>query len=279
MCFKLPELPEVEVIVRDLKVNVVGQRISHIEIFTPRLLQGISAQEFSASISGETVRSVDRKGKYILFYFNSMVLEVHLRMTGRFFFSLPQRPIDKFTRAVFHLHGEKKLEYHDIRKLGTFKLFRKEDIIKAPSFQLGIDPLAGNFSLTTFESIMREKPASRIKSFLLNQKNIAGLGNIYTDETLYRAKIHPMTRVGHLGKDEIQILYNSLRDVLSEALKFRGTSFSDYRDLWGKRGEFQDFLRIYRRSGETCPECGQVIMRQVIAGRGTCFCPGCQRQK
>lgn len=273
----MPELPEVECIVRDLRGCVQGKKIVGVEFFFENMLPGITPEEFAGQVCGRIIRSVKRRGKYILFYLSGdKVLEVHLRMTGRFIFHpVPVKP-EKYTGVIFYLSGNISLHFQDIRKFATFRLWEKQELYRATPFRLGPDPLEDNFTLESFLAIMAKKPGSKIKAFLLDQRNFMGMGNIYTDEALYRAGIDPARETGELDLKEKKRLYKAVYSILQEGIALRGTSVSDYRDLRGLPGGFQNRLKVYRRAGEPCPRCGTTLQRTVIAGRGTYFCPQCQ---
>ncbi len=273
----MPELPEVECIVRDLKNCVTGKQVTGLEFFFERMLRGITPQEFAGQICGRVIKEVKRRGKYILFFLSgNKTLEVHLRMTGRFFFyPAPVKP-GKYTGVIFYLSGNAQLHFQDIRKFATFRLWEEKELWKSVPFHSGPDPLEDDFVLELFLEIMEKKPKGKIKAFLLDQRNFMGMGNIYTDEALFRAGVHPARKTGGLSIKEKKRLFEAVWSILQEGIAFRGTSFSDYRDLRGLQGEFQNRLKVYRRGGEACLRCGGTIERKVIAGRGTYFCPQCQ---
>ncbi len=273
----MPELPEVECIVRDLKEYVRGKKIIGVFFTYYKMLQDISPEAFDGEIRGEVIRDIKRRGKYILFFLsNDKILEVHLRMTGRLhYYSSPVDP-EKYTGAVFYFEGGDELHYLDIRKFGTFRVYEKQVLFKSKPYLQGLDPLLDNFSLDSFSEMLKRNPGRMIKAFLLDQKFIAGMGNIYTDETLFRAGIDPERKVKSLSLEEIDRLFVSLLSTLKEGIDCRGTSTSDYRDIWGQKGEFQQRLKVYRRKGSNCLQCGGAIQRKVVAGRGTYFCPVCQ---
>jgi formamidopyrimidine-DNA glycosylase len=273
----LPELPEVECIVRDLRLCVTGKKIMGLEFFFERMLGGVTPQEFAGRICGRVIQQVKRRGKYILFFLSgNNVLEVHLRMTGRFFFYPATVKPGKYTGVIFYLSGNAQLHFQDIRKFATFRLWEEKELCKSVPFRSGPDPLEDDFDLESFLGIMEKKPNGKIKAFLLDQNNFVGMGNIYTDEALFRAEIHPARKTGSLSAQEKKRLFEAVCSILQEGIAFRGTSFSDYRDLRGFQGEFQNRLKVYRRGGEACLRCGGTIERKVIAGRGTYFCPYCQ---
>lgn len=273
----MPELPEVECLVNDLRNYLVGRKISDVKFFWERMLAGISAYDFCKKICSRTIKKIQRKGKYILIFLSGKkVLEIHLRMTGALlFYAAAFQPV-KHTGAIFYLDSNAELHFQDMRKFGTFRLWEEAELPRTKPFLLGPDPLAKEFGFKQFCALLAKKPRGMVKSFLLNQKNIAGLGNIYTDEALFRAGVHPTQKVGTLGRQEKKALWESLRNVLQEGIACRGTSVANYKDIRGLPGEFQKKLRVYRRQGENCPRCAGKIVRCVVAGRGTYLCPRCQ---
>lgn len=273
----MPELPEVESIVRDLKRYVLGKKITGIDFIFFQMLRGVSPEAFSRQIRGNIISDIERKGKYILFFLsNDKILEVHLRMTGRLILYFSSVKLNKYTGVVFYLEGGAELHFQDIRKFGTFRLYEKQNLFQEKPCLLGLDPLEDNFTLESFSKKLKKNPARKVKAFLLDQKNIAGMGNIYTDETLFRAGIHPERKVNSLSAEERKRLFESLLCTLKEGIDCRGTSISDYRDIWGHEGEFQKRLKVYRREGLPCLQCSSTIQRKLVAGRGTYFCPICQ---
>ncbi|MDO9534585.1 MAG: DNA-formamidopyrimidine glycosylase [Bacillota bacterium] len=271
----MPELPEVECIVRDLRECLTGKLIKSIDFLFFQMLRGAKPEDFRRQICGKIISQVKRRGKYILIFLSGdTVLEIHLRMTGRLLFhSVPVSP-GKYTGVIFYFENGEQLHFEDIRKFGTFTLYEKGEQLR--SFLLGSDPVEDEFSEELFLKILEKRPNSMIKSFLLDQRNIAGLGNIYTDESLFMAGIHPSRKVNNLSSGEKKYLFNAVCHTLKEGILFRGTSFSDYRDLWGNEGEFQKKLKVYQRGGEPCVRCKCLLERIVIAGRGTYICPSCQ---
>ncbi len=273
----MPELPEVECIVRGLKDRLPGEKITGVFFVHDKMLRGIGSEAFKEETRGGTINNLERRGKYILFFLSSAkILEIHLRMTGRlYYFSGPTDP-QKHTGAVFYLESGGELHYQDIRKFGTFRIYAERMLHAAKPSLLGLDPLAENFTRDVFAELLGRNPRRMIKSFFLDQKYIAGMGNIYTDETLFRAGINPERKIKSLSREETNRLFEALLSTLKEGIACGGTSISDYRDIWGRQGGFQKRLRVYRREGARCLCCGGVIRRKAVAGRGTYYCPVCQ---
>lgn len=273
----MPELPEVEHIRRGLRQHIAGKTIKRVSLPFPGLVKNMDPATFMEAIRGQKVGALQRRGKYLLVYLHHYLLEIHLRMTGTFlFYPDPVEP-GPHTRAVFSFQDTAEtLHFQDVRKFGTFRLWSDAETELSPAFCLGPDPLEDDFSLARFEERLRVKPRSRLKSFLLDQQNIAGLGNIYVDEALYRAKIHPSRLVNTLRDGEKQALHASIVALIRESIQRGGTSFSDYRDLRGQRGVFQEYLQVYQKENDPCTHCGHPLARIVHAGRGTYLCQRCQ---
>ncbi len=273
----MPELPEVENITRGLKKLVVGKTVQQVDMLFPGLIKNMGVETFQSQICGKLIESVQRRGKYILVLFQENVLEVHLRMTGAFlFYPEPVEP-GPYTRAVFMFQGKEALHYQDVRKFGTFRLWDNGELTRSPAYSLGLDPLNDRFSFFQFEKLLSQKPGTQLKSFLLNQHFIAGLGNIYVDEVLHQAKIHPARKINSLNLSERKNLFKSILSILHESIQSGGTSFSDYRDLLGKRGVYQEHLKVYQKENTPCSSCGSPLRRIKTAGRGTYLCLSCQK--
>ena len=275
----MPELPEVECVVRALEGCLPSQKITGVEFFYDRMLPpDMDRDTFSRSLQGREVLKIKRLGKYILIHLSGgMVLEVHLRMTGRFLYTSEGVPVSPYTGAVFKFEGGCALHFQDMRKFGTFRLWEQDVLSSSPAYRLGPDPLSPEFSFSSFSNLLERKKKVRIKPFLLNQQNLAGLGNIYTDEALYRARIHPSRLAGSLADAEKKRLFKAINTVLQESIGRGGTTFSDYRNLQGEVGLFQEQLEVYRRDKQKCLRCSTPIARIVICGRGTYYCPSCQQ--
>ncbi|NLX91180.1 MAG: DNA-formamidopyrimidine glycosylase [Firmicutes bacterium] len=273
----MPELPEVELIARILNGCLAGKKITAIKFFYTGMLGRLSAEDFVEKVQGKQILKVSRRGKYLHFCLTGeKILEVHLRMTGAFFFFQEAHRVDKYVRAVFFLEGGSELHFRDIRKFATFRLWDKGELEKFNRTRLGPDLLEDVHGFHFFLEGLKKKPKSRLKTFLLDQKNFSGLGNIYTDEALFRACLNPSRRVGTLNFSEQLNLWRSIQNVLQEGIEHGGVSVANYQDPYGRPGEFQKRLKVYRRENEPCPRCGHVIVRRVVAGRGTYFCPACQ---
>jgi len=274
----MPELPEVETMRRDLAELIEGARIRRVRIRKPDIVCGGTAPErFARILCGRKIVAVDRRAKRLLFRLEvPLIVQVQVRMSGRFVVSKERPDPQEFghVAAEFELEDGRTLYYDDVRRLGGFSLLRPEEW-EAIEGELGPEPLSTGFSARTMMSIFSGRRAP-IKSVLMDQRRIAGVGNIYACEALHRAGLDPRRAAGRLTADETRRLHRALRRILRDALREAGTTFRDYRAVNGRSGNFQRRLRVYARAGEPCLRCGIAVERRVQAGRSTFFCPGCQ---
>jgi len=262
----MPELPEVETVVRTLRPAIVGRRILNAEFRQLRVLRGSPIKTIKA-LAGRRIQSIERHGKFIAIRLDRGYLVVHLGMTGKLLVNAEQT---KFTHAIFTL-DQGMLHYDDQRQFGRIEY---GDALPDRVAALGPEPL--EITLPDFTARVRARK-SPIKAVLLNQSVVRGVGNIYADEALFRAGVHPKRAAASLGKARIERIYDAMREVLADAIESRGSSVSNYVDADGRKGSFQLSHRVYRRTGEPCVKCGTAIRRIVLAQRGTHFCPKCQR--
>lgn len=274
----MPELPEVETIRRQLAPKIAGRKIVAVNIGLSRLIKYPHADEFRRLLEGQIINRLERRGKYLLFHINDgRLLVVHLRMTGRLYYQPTDAPRDKFTHVVFSLDNGFELRYADIRTLGTLDLVTEEELPQIKGlYSMGPEPLTEGFNLTYFTKLAMHRKG-KIKALLLDQCAIGGLGNIYVDESLALAGIHPERQANSLNSDELRRLFEAINIVIKEGIEHGGTSFRDYVDGEGKAGTHQLHLRVYGRGKEPCRICGTAIQRQEVAGRGTYLCPHCQK--
>jgi formamidopyrimidine-DNA glycosylase len=270
----MPELPEVETIVRGLRRKLIGRKIAAVRVRSARVL-ALPARRFRQALEGAIIREINRQGKFILISCDRDILLVtHLRMTGQFLAVPRETAADKHTHVIMDLEpGTLQLRYRDVRKFGRLGILTGEDLSTHALNDLGPDAL--EVSAETFFRILQRKKRA-IKPLLLDQTFLCGLGNIYVDESLFRARIHPLTRADCLSRDQVRVLHRHMRRVLNQAIKAKGTTVSDYRGPEGIAGGFQAYLRVYDRAGEPCPACGALIEKTRVGGRGTHTCPGCQ---
>ena len=278
----MPEMPEVETIVQALKRRIVGEAVAHALVEWPGSIARLSPAEFSQRIVGRRVAAATRSGKFtIIRLAPPKLLVVHLGMTGRLSVdeaSEPNAPTsasqDAHTRVVIRFVSGKALRFRDMRKFG--RIYLVDYACEIPLLRdLGPEPLSDAFKPRMLRELLR-RHRRQIKPLLLDQHVLAGLGNIYVDESLWQARIHPRTLSHVLSTEEANRLYRAIRKVLRQAIRNRGTTIRDYRDLQGEPGENQGVLSVYRLQGEQCRRCGHVICRTMVAGRSTHYCPACQ---
>jgi formamidopyrimidine-DNA glycosylase len=275
----VPELPEVETIRARLAPALVGRRIEHVEIADVRLTRPDPPEAVAAALVGERIAEIGRRGKYLVFAFESgRHLLVHLRMTGNV--QYPARggfAADPYRRAVVRLDDGSDVAYRDVRRFGTWTLLEPgEAETYLGERRLGREPLERGFTAASLERVLAGRRAP-IKAALLDQRAAAGVGNIYADEALWRARIHPLRTAGTLTRAELGALRKGIRDALAMGIARQGASLRDYREPGGRRGRMQDDFRVYGRTGEPCHRCGTPIEKIRAAGRGTWYCPACQR--
>jgi formamidopyrimidine-DNA glycosylase len=231
---------------------------------------------FREALRNRPITGVDRRAKYVIIRLdNDEAVVVHLRMTGRLIMAEADAQPDAHTHVVFGLDNGQQLMFHDQRKFGRIWLLDRAGLA-ALDGKLGPEPLGEALTAAEFRILLRRRNG-RLKPLLLDQKLLAGLGNIYVDEALWLAKLHPLQLVGDLSDDQLDTLYAAVRQVLADAINNRGTTFADYRDGWGFTGNNQNFLNVYDRKAQPCPRCGTPIERVVVAQRGTHLCPHCQQ--
>ncbi|MBC7264484.1 MAG: bifunctional DNA-formamidopyrimidine glycosylase/DNA-(apurinic or apyrimidinic site) lyase [Chloroflexi bacterium] len=270
----MPELPEVETIATDLRRELVGATFTEVEIHWPAIVATHSANEFSRNLCGQSVLDVGRRGKFLVLHLSGGgALLFHLRMTGQLLLRPGQNPRDPHDHVIFRLADGRELRYCDQRKFGrVYLVCDASEIVR----ELGPEPLAKDFTPEQFAAMLARRRGA-LKPLLLNQRFLAGLGNIYTDEALFVARLHPRRRANTLSPDEVHRLYDAIHLVLRSAIAGRGTTFDgSYRDAHGQEGHYQGELRVFGREQATCPRCGANIQRLMVGGRGTRICPQCQ---
>lgn len=266
----MPELPEVQTILDAILPLVQEQTISGVSVLWSGVIDRPPNDVFVDWMRGRRVVSGDRRGKYMLFGLDDgRVLVMHLRMTGEMRVAAASEPYHKHDRLVFHLENGRDWRFKDMRKFGRAYLVEDaEDVI----YKLGPEPLSAGFSADYLSERLSGRTAP-IKSLLLDQRLLAGIGNIYADEALFRARIHPLRPGGALTVEETAALVEAVQRVIRQALGEMGTTLRDYRRPDGSTGGFQNRLQVFRRTGEPCPSCGTPISRIVVGGRSTHFCP------
>lgn len=277
----MPELPEVESVKVGLNQLVVERTIAEIDCFWPRIIEtDQSIETWCRSLENQTIHFIGRRGKYLIFYLDDVVLISHLRMEGKYLFYQPQEvPLEKskHTHLIFTFKDGSQLHYHDVRKFGRIRCCLmdqyQEYFIKK---KLGPEPLSSDFDFLTFYQGL-SKIQRPIKSLLLDQRLVVGLGNIYVDESLFQAKILPTRSASSLTEFEVTQLYHAIRQILARAVEAGGSTIRTYKNSLGQAGKFQLSLNVYGREGQACPECGHDIYKIKLGQRGTHYCPQCQK--
>lgn len=293
----MPELPEVETLRLDLEKVILNKKIISLEVLSPKTAKN-GAAFFKKNIVSKKIKSVSRRGKLLIFELSSAdsFLLAHLMMTGQFIFLEKDKKIvgghsikdgdffaaiggplpNKHTRVIFHFEDDGVLFFNDMRKFAYLKMVNREELDFILLNNYGPEPLTAelntDYLIKTFKSRKRS-----IKSVLLDQKIIAGLGNIYVDEALFLAGIRPERRANDIKEEELELLIKSINKVISQSLKHRGTTFKDFRDAKGNKGNFSNLLKVYGRGGKKCYKCGNEISKVKVAGRGTHYCSVCQK--
>ncbi len=285
----MPELPEVETIKNDLRKKILNKKIVSFSVEKNSARNGV--KDFSQKLVGSKLTDIDRIGKLLIFKIGKKddFLLIHLKMTGQLIYVFKKEVVagghslgkalelpNKYTRAIFGFAGTSKLFFNDLRRFGYLELVDKNRLEKVKS-RFGIEPLKSDFKFVDFKNIFKDKKAP-VKAILMDQSKIAGIGNIYADEILFEAGIMPKRAAGSLSEDELKRVFKACGSVLKKAIKYRGTTFSDYLDADGKMGNFTSFLKVYgRKEGEKCLDCPGIIRKMKIGGRSTKYCEGCQK--
>lgn len=282
----MPELPEVQTIVQDLRAKILHQKINKVEVRLKKIVKGSVAQ-----LQNNFFTEIERRGKLIILHLpNEKYLLIHLRMTGQIILQQKNKQIagghsdgklgdlpNKYTHVIITFANGAQLFFNDQRQFGWWQIVGQQELGNVLE-KFGPEPLDNKFTFKIFQQILAGKKGN-IKAFLLNQKNIAGLGNIYVDEILWRAKVRPTRKMDSLNLREVKAIFQAIKPVLRLAIKHRGTTFNDYVDADGKRGAFLNFLKVYGRAGAECLRCKKGIVKKIKhAGRGTHFCPKCQNK-
>ena len=281
----MPELPEVETVARDLRPRLVGAEIVGVRSSWARTLRNADAESFATAVTGRTIEAVGRRAKLLVVELSGgIALTIHLKMTGQLFVVPSTAPDDPYVRLVLELDRARELRFRDIRKFGKVGIYERDPrsgelLLERGGAGVfaatGPEPLDDAFSLRDFRRRLRAR-RGRLKPLLLDQSFLAGVGNIYADEALWAARLHPLRPAASLRPADEARLHAAIRQVLSEAVERRGSSIDDYTAPDGD-GAMQERLQVYQRTGEPCPRCGRPIRRVVVGGRSTHFCSWCQR--
>jgi len=285
----MPELPEVETIKNDLKKAILNKKIAEVKVGKKKIIKS-DYGDFLKNLKGGAFQDISRKGKLLIFRLrNGKYLLIHLKMTGQLIYEnkgervrgghevpgASEKLPNEYSHIVFKFADGSVLYFNDMRQFGYLKMVGKDEL-RAIKSEFGIEPLSGDFKFKDFKSVFQNRTAS-VKSVLMNQKLIAGIGNIYADEILFKSGIRPGRVARSLEEKELKKMFQAAESVLRQAIKHRGTTFSDYVDSKGRKGNFTRFLKVYGREGKNCFKCGSAIKKTKIGGRGTRYCPRCQK--
>ncbi|HZT92544.1 MAG TPA: bifunctional DNA-formamidopyrimidine glycosylase/DNA-(apurinic or apyrimidinic site) lyase [Gaiellaceae bacterium] len=273
----MPELPEVETVRRRLEPVLCGRTLECVEIADARLTRPLDPRAVAAELEGERVAQVNRRGKYLILRFASgRALLIHLRMTGTLLAGDAATNADAYRRAELKLDDGARVAYRDVRRFGTWLLLEPPEVEAYVDARVGREPLDRAYRARHLAERLRGRRAP-IKAALLDQRTVAGVGNIYADEALWRARIHPLTPAATLETEDVAALFRAVRAALQAGIRRQGSTLSDYRLPDGSRGRMQHEFKVYGRTGEPCERCGTPIEKIRAAGRGTWYCPSCQR--
>jgi formamidopyrimidine-DNA glycosylase len=270
----MPELPEVETIKNELAPNVIGHRIKSIKLLWERTLQQPSKEELERIVRGQEITGIERRGKYLILNLGSgYKLILHMGMSGSLMLGQDNPP--PHTRAIIHLDNDMNIYFNDPRKFGKMYLVKECEHVFD---KLGIEPLSPDFTTQSLAEILKSRK-SPVKSVLMNQSLIAGIGNMYADEALFASRIHPLRPADSLTEEEIKSLHQAIQDVLRQGIKNKGASVTNYFRPDGEAGTAHKEFRVAHRKDKPCPVCNTPIQRICVNQRGTCFCPCCQKEK
>ena len=273
----MPELPEVETVKEGLKLRVLGKVIKDVKIYHDGIIEYPSVLEFSSKIKNQRINDIDRYGKWLMFVLDDYYLLSHLRMEGKYNIKNNSDKLNKHEYVVFLLDDDTELRYMDVRKFGKMHLINKKDIkVKGPLVDLGLEPWDENLNVEYLKDKYSKKRLP-IKSVLLDQSIIVGIGNIYADEILFLSSINPLVKAKDLDDDKLKKIIDNTRLVLEKAIKEGGTTIRTYSSVGGIHGMFQQELNVHTREGSDCPRCGNKIVKIKVGGRGTYYCDSCQK--
>lgn len=286
----MPELPEVETVAQDLNAAISSKTFSAVELVDDSKVLQTPLPAFKKAVTGQSVKRVFRRAKMLVIELKHDVIVIHLKMTGQLIYVSKKKIIagghpikstgvdvpNKFTRLVFRFKDGNTLYFNDLRKFGWVRLMTKEAFAEIDR-RSGLEPLGPGFTLTFFKNMLSRRGRAPIKAVLLDQKHLVGLGNIYVDEVLFRAKVRPARRVESLKPDEIKRIWQSIPIILNKSITERGTTFRNFLDPDGLEGNFVPHLKVYGRGNLPCKNCGRPLSKTRVAGRGTHWCEHCQK--
>ena len=273
----MPEKPEVITVCNKLKKHLLGRKFVKVDIYHDNIIAGISVDEFKKCLVGQTIKDIDTRGKFIVFKLDDYCLLVHLRMEGKFFYRKVNDTLTKHEHVVFTMDNEEEVRYHDVRKFGKMYLIEKDKVNNTkPLSELGLEVWDKNLTCSYLKEKFKNKNLP-IKTVLLDQSIITGIGNIYDDEILFLANIHPLTKAKYLSDIDLDNIIKYSIIVLDKAIKEGGTTIRSYTSEEGVHGLFQHSLKVHNHVNDPCPNCSTIIEKIKVGGRGTYFCPNCQK--
>lgn len=273
----MPELPEVETVKETLKLKLIGKKIKDVKVYYDGIIAYPEVKEFSKQIKNLLIKDIKRRGKWLMFDLDNYYLLSHLRMEGKYFFKNKEDKLDNHEHVVFTLDDDEELRYRDTRKFGKMYLIKKEDINSiGPIKDLGLEPWDDNLNINYLKDKYKNKRLP-IKTVLLDQSIIVGIGNIYADEILFLSKLNPLIKCCDLKDNDLDNIIKYTKEVLEKAIKLGGTTIRTYTSVDGVHGRFQNELLIHGKDKDVCPNCGQPIEKIRVGGRGTYYCINCQK--
>jgi formamidopyrimidine-DNA glycosylase len=275
----MPELPEVETIRRDLNKELKGRKIVKLKLHDWAKMLKPTPGALAKAVEGKRIRDFDRRAKLLLMHLDDhgTTIAIHLKLSGQLYIRKQTQAPDRFTHVVLKLDKGEELRFNDLRKFGFMKVVEnKKDLDKLLS-EFGPEPFTPEFTFDKFKNIIA-KSSRAIKTTIMDQSKISGVGNIYADEALWRAKIHPEQSAGKLTEKQLKDLYDAILFVLKQGIEDRGTSVDQYRDIYSQEGRHERNLQVFRQNGKPCPACGTKVEKIKVGGRGTHFCPKCQEK-
>lgn len=275
----MPELPEVESVRRGLLNTIIGKTITQVSVLWPRIIQTPNVEEFKTILVNQTIYDIKRRGKFLLFYLDDYVIISHLRMEGKYFYKDANEELEKHTHIIFDFDDSKQLRYNDVRKFGRMAVVNKGlETINKSLIKLGPEPIEKELKIEQMAFFLQNKTKA-IKTILLDQSMVAGIGNIYADEILYHAKINPKRSGNSLSDDELNELRSSIIYIMNKAIEYGGSTIRTYHNMLGEDGTYQQFHQVYGKQNEACRRCTTSIEKIQLNGRGTHYCPYCQPER
>ncbi|HHW69070.1 MAG TPA: DNA-formamidopyrimidine glycosylase [Tenericutes bacterium] len=273
----MPELPEVETVKETLKRKLINKVIEDVNVYYERIIEFPDVESFKKMIKNQKIKDINRRGKWLIFELDDYYLLSHLRMEGKYIYRKVSEPLSKHEHVSFNIGNDTELRYMDTRKFGKMHLVIKEDLLtRKPISELGLEPWDKDLNISYLKNKYKNKKLP-IKTVILDQSIIVGIGNIYADEILFLSKINPYKKASELSNDQLLNIIKYTKFVLEKAIKLGGTTIKSYESSEGVHGKFQNELLIHGKQKEECPNCNDIIIKVKIGGRGTYYCPTCQK--